>query len=183
VDSRVFSQRLVLRGVEPEDLALISKWSLSAKANGLYLSPEELTLGECQEKHANGCFWNEHSRTFMIAQKEGEAIGTIRYWIRPNGQSIAVVCVKIALVEHRGRGFGTEAQRALTNYLFSTKRCDAVEMFTDIDNMAEQRCLKKLGFVLFESLTYDDHGRSRQGHRYRLTRERYGGLPEYRFTQ
>ena len=55
--------------------------------------------------------------------------------------------VGIGLFErHRGRGYGTEAQRLLAAYLFSYTRFERLEASTDVTNVAEQRALTKAGF-------------------------------------
>ena len=46
---------------------------------------------------------------------------------------------------HRGRGVGTAAQRLLVDYLFSTTPCNRVWAGTDVDNVAEQRALERVG--------------------------------------
>jgi RimJ/RimL family protein N-acetyltransferase len=55
--------------------------------------------------------------------------------------------IGVALVpEHRGRGIGTEAQRQLVDYLFTTTPAHRVQAGTEVDNIAEQRALEKVGF-------------------------------------
>jgi RimJ/RimL family protein N-acetyltransferase len=55
--------------------------------------------------------------------------------------------VGIALFpEHRGHGIGTGAQRQLVGYLFSTTTANRLQAGTDIDNLAEQRALERVGF-------------------------------------
>jgi RimJ/RimL family protein N-acetyltransferase len=49
------------------------------------------------------------------------------------------------LPEARGHGYGTQAQRQLVDYLFQTTTVNRVEASTDIDNIAEQRALEKVG--------------------------------------
>jgi RimJ/RimL family protein N-acetyltransferase len=49
--------------------------------------------------------------------------------------------------EHRGRGVGSEAQRALAEYLFETTAAHRLEATTEVDNVAEQRALEKAGFT------------------------------------
>ena len=51
------------------------------------------------------------------------------------------------LPEHRGRGIGTAALRALADYLFATTLVERVEASTDVTNVAEQRALEKAGFT------------------------------------
>ena len=48
--------------------------------------------------------------------------------------------------EARGHGFGTEAQRQLTDWLFANTTVNRVEAQTDVANVAEQRSLAKAGF-------------------------------------
>jgi RimJ/RimL family protein N-acetyltransferase len=57
-----------------------------------------------------------------------------------------------------------------------------VEMYTDINNKAQQRCLQKLGFQLVQSLGYDDHQVHRLGHLYRLGNEQYQLHPVYQYV-
>lgn len=55
--------------------------------------------------------------------------------------------IGIALFEeHRGRGIGTEAQRLLVDYLFATTTAHRLEAGTEVDNVAEQRALERVGF-------------------------------------
>jgi RimJ/RimL family protein N-acetyltransferase len=51
------------------------------------------------------------------------------------------------LPEHRGRGYGTIAQRLLADYLFATYAVNRLEAGTDVENRAEQRSLEKAGFT------------------------------------
>jgi RimJ/RimL family protein N-acetyltransferase len=47
----------------------------------------------------------------------------------------------------RGKGYGTEAQRLLVAYLFSTTTVFRIEASTDVENIAEQRSLEKAGLM------------------------------------
>jgi RimJ/RimL family protein N-acetyltransferase len=49
--------------------------------------------------------------------------------------------------EFRGRGYGSEAQRLLTRYLFAHTQVNRIEATTEITNVAEQRALEKAGFT------------------------------------
>jgi RimJ/RimL family protein N-acetyltransferase len=51
------------------------------------------------------------------------------------------------LPEFHGRGYGTEAQRLLVRYLFAHTQVQRIEAATDVDNIAEQRALEKIGFA------------------------------------
>lgn len=93
---------------------------------------------------------NEHNGMLMVETLEGEPIGTVgwhkvRYG--PSPQSDAWNIGIELRPEARGRGLGTEAQRALARYLFETTDMNRVEASTDVDNIAEQRALEKAGYV------------------------------------
>jgi RimJ/RimL family protein N-acetyltransferase len=47
----------------------------------------------------------------------------------------------------RGRGIGTEAQRLLVDHLFATTRAHRLQARTEVDNIAEQRALERVGFT------------------------------------
>ena len=58
-------------------------------------------------------------------------------------------CLEIGALlfpEHRGRGLGTTAQRLLVEYLFATTLANRVQAITDVENLAEQRVLERIGF-------------------------------------
>lgn len=48
--------------------------------------------------------------------------------------------------EHRARGIGSEAQRQLVEYLFATTPANRLQAGTEVDNIAEQRALERVGF-------------------------------------
>jgi ribosomal-protein-alanine N-acetyltransferase len=52
----------------------------------------------------------------------------------------------VLLPEHRGKGYGTDAQRQLVDYLFRTSTVHRIEASTEAGNVAEQRALEKVGF-------------------------------------
>jgi RimJ/RimL family protein N-acetyltransferase len=58
-------------------------------------------------------------------------------------------CLEIGVLlfpEHRGRGVGTAAQRLLVEYLFATTLVNRLQAVTDLENLAEQRVLERIGF-------------------------------------
>ena len=51
------------------------------------------------------------------------------------------------LAKERGKGYGTQAQRLLVEYLFSHTQYYRIEAGTESTNFAEQRSLEKVGFT------------------------------------
>lgn len=178
---RLLTPRLVLRKVGAGDIPLLVGWSGSVAAHGEYLTPECLEQTQGHHNVASGTYWNDSNRLFIVEKLDGEPIGTIHYWLRSENRSCGVVALKISDPSQRNQGFGTEAQKYLVIYLFDRLKLQRVEMYTDINNRPQQRCLAKLGFELVESLQYDDHQVQRLGHLYRLDVERYQRTSMYRY--
>lgn len=58
-------------------------------------------------------------------------------------------CYEIGLAllpEHRGRGLGTAAQQVMVRHLFACTLAHRLEAQTDVDNIAEQTALERVGF-------------------------------------
>lgn len=181
ISEKMYTNRLLLRRLSREDLVTLCSWSNSTDAYGSYLSPEQLDLGDVEQKYDSGMFWNDSEKLFLIETKKSFAIGTIHYWMPADKMDTATVAIKIAEPDERNKGYGTEAQKSLLIYLFEKVKLKCVEMYTDLDNLAQQRCLRKLGFSLMETLTYDDRGIRRTGNLYRICRAQYLQQPIYRY--
>ena len=87
----------------------------------------------------------------LLVEVDGTVIGdvgwhAVLYGPPPNAGRALNIGIRL-LDEHRGRGHGTRAQRALADYLFATTQINRVEASTDVENVAEQRSLDKAGFT------------------------------------
>ncbi len=172
---------MVLRRLRRDDLDTLIRWSTSTESYGSFLSPERLDRQELEQQFASGVFWNDREKLFLIEKREQGAVGTIHYWLPADKMDTATVAVKIAEPSERNKGFGTEAQKFLLIYLFEKRKMRYVEMYTDLDNHPQQRCLRKLGFSLIETLTYDDRGIRRTGNYYRISHPEYLQQAIYRY--
>jgi len=178
--NRIFTRRLILRKLEEEDIPLFSSWSCSQEIYGKFLTPENLDLEEARQRFSEGLLWNDQSRTFLITLRDETPIGTIHYWLRPEKQDTAIMALKI-LPDFRNHGYGTEVQKFVIIHLFKQIGVAAVDVYTDIDNRAEQRCLTKLGFDLQNALQYEDQHIKRTGLLYHISKEQYRKFPLYQF--
>jgi RimJ/RimL family protein N-acetyltransferase len=85
-----------------------------------------------------------------IETDDGELAGWMSWQQRDNGPPPHGRCWMIAalvLPEHRGKGVGTDAHRALAHYLFARTPAVRVEAGTEIGNVAERRALEHAGFI------------------------------------
>ena len=181
VADKLYTNRLLLRRVTADDLDMLWRWSSSVASCGSYLSPERYEPEEIEQRYFAGLFWNNREKLFLVEKRDGTSLGTIHYWLAADRMATAVVAIKIAEPDERNKGYGTEAQKFLLMYLFDKEKMNQVEMYTDLDNLAQQRCLKKLGFSLIETLTYDDRGIRRTGNLYRIDRDQYQQEAIYRY--
>lgn len=91
----------------------------------------------------------EQSGMLAVETEEGHLVGSVSWVTVQHGPSAACRAINMGISlfpEHRGRGYGTEAQRLLADYLFSTRLVERIEAGTDVENVAEQRALEKAGF-------------------------------------
>ncbi|HEY3139953.1 MAG TPA: GNAT family protein [Acidimicrobiales bacterium] len=94
----------------------------------------------------DGWLGAEHARLAVVSS--GSFAGDVSYKDQSQGVSKgAIYEIGIALFpEHRGHGVGTTAQRLLVQYLFDTTPAHRLQAYTEVDNVAEQRALEKVGF-------------------------------------
>ena len=178
VMNEIFTIRLSLRRIQEPDLPLLCKWSNSERYNGPYLTPERMSMQTCLEKLNNDYFWNDDARIYIIQlKKERRPVGTIQYWKKQGTSFTVCMTVRIAEPAERGKGYGTEAQKVLVRQLFLVAGYEDVEMHTDIDNIAQQRCLEKIGFEFVSSQVFLDNGIERLGRLYRMNRTQYESSP------
>ena len=92
---------------------------------------------------------DEHSGMLAVETTDGTLVGSVSWFTVQHGPSAACRAINLGISlfsEHRGRGYGSSAQRLLAEYLFSTRLVERIEAGTDVDNVAEQRALEKAGF-------------------------------------
>ncbi len=84
----------------------------------------------------------------LMVQRADEILGFVAWNKRVTARTSFCWNMGIALLpEARGRGYGTDAQRQLVQYLFAHTQVNRIEAGTNVDNLAEQRALEKLGFT------------------------------------
>jgi RimJ/RimL family protein N-acetyltransferase len=107
---------------------------------------------------------SEEAGTLAVETAEGMLAGTVSWFTIVHGPSAACRAFNIGislLPGHRGRGYGSAAQRALAEYLFATTLTERIEAETDVENIAEQRALERAGFTREGVLR---HSQLRAGH-------------------
>lgn len=98
---------------------------------------------------ADGMIGADHGN--LVVDVEGVGVVGDVGWISvhhgppPHGEALNIGIG--LLVAHRGKGYGSEAQRLLAEYLFAFTRIERLEASTDVTNVAEQKALVNAGFT------------------------------------
>lgn len=58
--------------------------------------------------------------------------------------------------KHWGKGYATEASRAILAYGFKNLQVESIYAITDVNNLKSQKILQKLGFKYIETFDYND---------------------------
>ena len=116
-------------------------------------------------------------------EAEGVIVGAVSWhWVKwgPNAGSR---CPNIGIwlaASARGAGVGTQAQRLLVDLLFRHTTSNRVEAHTDVENVAEQRALERVGFTR-EGVVRGGQWRNggyRDGYLYSILRTEWRALGE-----
>lgn len=140
---------ITLRPITPADLEQLEQWSNDPEFNTEYGNFGLVPYGQVEQRFGeNGMLGRRYGR-LVIVTYDGTLAGEVSYHsvsYGPNEGSQAYNIGITIAAEHRGHGYGTEAQRLLASYLFATHPIMRVEASTDVTNHAEQRALEKAGF-------------------------------------
>jgi RimJ/RimL family protein N-acetyltransferase len=143
-------QRVGLRPVVQSDIAVLESWTNDSAIQGSYnMFGLERTNGLASSFQARGLL-DDDQGTLIIVTLAGEIVGSMSYHeVRygPNAGSRAYNIGLHITPEYRNKGYGSEAQQLLAEYLLQTFPIARVEAETDITNLAEQRALEKAGFI------------------------------------
>jgi ribosomal-protein-alanine N-acetyltransferase len=138
---------VILRPIREADLDELRRFATDPDAGG------ELQWTGFKDPEAVRRRWEEDGWLGMeyswlgVERSDGTFAGIVSWRDRSTGP-VKGTCYEfgIALLpEHRGQGVGSTAQRLLVDYLFDTTPVHRLEAFTDVDNLAEQSSLEKIG--------------------------------------
>ena len=143
--------KIYLRPVRQDDLPIFS-----LRSNDIAYLTEFNFFGLHQQNglernfQENGLLSQEFSTLVVVTCDSDQVVGDVSYRQTRYGPGDMSIAYNIGIVlapEHRGKGYGVEAQQLLAEYLFSVYHIMRVEASTDITNSAEMRALEKAGFT------------------------------------
>ena len=99
---------------------------------------------EIERRWAEDGLIGRDSAVLAVGLDDGTCTGVVTW--RPVGETGNLEIGICVFPEFRGRGIGTEAQRQVVEYLFATTPVHRIQAGTEVDNVAEQRALERVGF-------------------------------------
>ena len=92
----------------------------------------------------------------MVRREDGAPVGSCAYKAPPDANGMVEIAYGVD-VEHQGRGYATEAARALTEFAFDAREVRVVRAHTLPEANASSRVLTKCGFeFLGEAIDPED---------------------------
>ncbi len=168
------TERLVLRRSRPDDAQRISAYRSDSEVNryqGWKRTDPKAVRKEIEDMamrapgQAGG--WVQLS---VEERATGLLVGDVGLNIAEGEPGVIKVGYTIA-PELQGRGYATEAVRALVRYAFDTLGADVVRAYADAENVASTRVAEKVGMRLVERFGGRGGGETWVGVRYELSRE------------
>lgn len=148
-----FSINNVLRNnlvtLEPateDNVELLIKWTLDPIAQGEYKIVPEMTSSELKDLFLR----SGERQYFLIRNEKNKPIGRLyfREWkFNEHNEKIDwELNIIISEPSERGKGYGTQSQSLITEYLMELNETNSIFAYTMIENTSERRTLEKIGF-------------------------------------
>jgi ribosomal-protein-alanine N-acetyltransferase len=140
--------QITLRPLGEQDGAFLERLNTDPDAVGPYIWSGFTDPRARRRRWEKDGYIGTESAAVAVVLGDGTIVGIASWEARPRGGP-AGGCFEIGLAllpEHRGRGLGTAAQRLLVHHLFTCTLAHRLEAQTDVDNVAEQAALERVGF-------------------------------------
>ena len=151
----IVTPRLILREFTPEDLPALLAHHADPRAREFY-GPEDLGTDLTRDLVARFIRWAAESprRNYQLAisrlEDSKELIGSCGVRLEGCEAGTAELGLQLA-PEHWGRGFATEAARAILDFGFRELGLQEIHGVTVTENTRIQRLVAKLGFTRMET--------------------------------
>lgn len=139
--------RVNLRAVEPGDYQLLARWLNDPEVMRNWGRPGNTVSLDEVERSERAQAARPNSRKYIIETRDGAAIGQIDYYDLDWQNRSAWVSVMIGDPDFWSGGYGTDAMRALLDYLFRQLDLHRVALTTHETNLRAQKSYAKNGFV------------------------------------
>ena len=134
--------------IEEADLDILRRFDIDPSAGGPCLSSGFRSPRARRRRWEEDGWLGDDSGQLAVVRPDGTLAGIVGWGsIKTGGPDLG--CLEIGALlfpEHRGQGLGTAAQRLLVEYLFATTLANRLQAITNVENLAEQKALERVGF-------------------------------------
>jgi RimJ/RimL family protein N-acetyltransferase len=146
MDAHASEPVVTLRSVEESDVEFVA--ALYGEDGGPYVEAPGVSVDSFRERWRRDRHRGVNDGKLMVVS-DGRTVGLVSWVAQRYFSTARSRCWNVGVIvatDHRGRGIGAAAQRALAAYLFEATDVERVEAGTDVDNMAERHALRAAGF-------------------------------------
>ena len=129
------------------DLVILERLTQDPAATGEFAWFGWHRLAQYRQSWADNRLISDDDGILVVVRGE-DRLGIVSWRKVPSTPACYYWNIGIALLpEARGKGYGTQAHRALARYLFAHTTVHRIEGITEAENLAEQRVIEKAGFT------------------------------------
>lgn len=178
----IASGRIFLRPFEAADAETYRRWRADAAPMSLTGFEERAPLSLAQVERRIAGHPDEQGKdsyTFLICLVDGERpIGEVMLFDIDHVNGSAEVGIFIGEVEEWGKGYGTDAVRAIVGFGFGELRLERIFLEVWTENARAERAYQKAGFTREATLRHDRYegGRYTDGHIMSILRDEWLAL-------
>ena len=148
--SLITTERLVIRPIETDDCEAIHRYAGDPSIDMIMFLPNE-TMEETKKfvEFAVSEWGKEEPEDMeFVILFNGEIIGGVN--LEKCGEDRTYEIGWTIRKDQRGKGYATEAAKALTDYAFKVLNAEKVQAHCDSRNRASEKVMKKLGMTLVD---------------------------------
>ena len=173
----IASGRVYLRPFEPSDAETYRRWRADAEPMALAGWHQRAPLSLAQvERRIAGLATDQDSFAFVICLLDGDRpIGEVLLFDLERVNGSAQLGIFIGEPDEWGKGYGTDAVRALVDFGFRELRLERIWLEVWTENPRAQRSYEKAGFTREATLRHDrfEAGRYTDGHLMSILRDEW----------
>lgn len=139
-------EKVLLRAIELDDLEILRAMINDADVESMMWG-YSFPVSENEQRNWINSLSNNDTVFRGIIEAEGRGIGEIILTDIDLRNGNSEIHIKLAGKEVRGKGYGTDAVKALVTYCFNELRLNCVYCRIKDDNIASQKLFSKCGFI------------------------------------
>ncbi|MCR2807087.1 GNAT family N-acetyltransferase [Paenibacillus soyae] len=140
---KLVNLRLIQEEDLPELVVLMNDLEHRSEHLGVELHHER----KLQSYYAEAGYWEADFGRMLIVDKSGRMLGAITFFKATGDSEGYEIGYQIYRKDDRGKGYGTEALRLFSSYVFELKPIQRLQICTAKENAAARRIAEKCGFV------------------------------------